>query len=165
MPEIYALTDPTGEIRYIGKANNSRARFKGHLRDAKRRKTPVYAWIRKLEKIGQRPGLTVLEICDDWQSAEQRLIADHRAAGARLLNVADGGDEPFCSCEQRRTLGRKTGPGNMKKITTERYARLEAGRIMIAEDHGIFLPPMKIADPDVMRRALEIVAKPLSVTW
>jgi len=45
-PCIYALTDPsTGEVRYIGKANDPSARLKSHLMDSRRRNTPVYRWI------------------------------------------------------------------------------------------------------------------------
>lgn len=106
MSEIYALTDPDGSIRYIGKANVAADRLKSHLRDARRRSTPVYSWLRKLMDARKMPGLVVLEVCDDWREAERRLIAQHRAAGARLLNLADGGDEPFCPVGVRAANGR-----------------------------------------------------------
>lgn len=103
---IYALTDPaTGEIRYIGKANKPEARLKTHLRDAKRRSTPVYCWLRKLAAQGAQPVMRVLEWSCDWVEAERRLIAQHREAGARLLNVAEGGNEPACSKAQRAING------------------------------------------------------------
>lgn len=101
---IYGLTDPrTGAVRYVGKANDPEKRLKGHLRECRRRKTPVYAWIRKLVGLGLSPGLSVLEAdCDDWKEAERRIIAERRDAGEKLLNLADGGDEPHCSIEVRR---------------------------------------------------------------
>lgn len=104
--EIYALKDPgTGEIRYIGKANDSAKRFKSHIRDSRHRNTPVYCWIRKLISQNSLPLMEVLETTEDWKSAEIRLIAEYRKTH-RLLNVADGGDEPACSKEQRAINGR-----------------------------------------------------------
>lgn len=100
--EIYALSDPiTGQLRYIGKANDSAERLKSHLRDANRRDTPVYRWIRKLTNKGLAPAVKVLEVTHDWQESERRLIALSRARGDKLLNVADGGDEPACSTAVR----------------------------------------------------------------
>lgn len=103
MASIYGLTDPkTGEVRYIGKANDPEKRLAGHMRDMTRRNTPLYCWMRKNGK----PGLVVLsENCQDWKSEERRIIAEYRAASARLLNVADGGDEPFCSKDVRARNG------------------------------------------------------------
>lgn len=106
--EIYALLEPsTGEIRYIGKARNSLQRFKGHMRDRVRRDYPVYRWINKLVAEGKEPDLIVLEVTPDWQAAERRLIELSRARGCRLLNVAEGGDAPHCSTEQRSANGKK----------------------------------------------------------
>lgn len=101
--EIYGLYDPSGQLRYIGKANDSEKRLKSHLADSKKRSTPVYCWIRSLLSSGQAPTIKVLSVVafPDWQSEEKRLIALHRENGNRLLNVAEGGDEPFCSDETR----------------------------------------------------------------
>lgn len=108
-PSIYGLVDPRdGAVRYLGKANNPAARFKGHLRDSRRRQTPVYCWMRKLAGMGLAPTLTVIEAdCVDWRESERRLIAEARVRGDRLLNVADGGDEPHCPIEVRRANARR----------------------------------------------------------
>lgn len=107
MAEIYALLDPRdGSVRYIGKANCAASRFKGHMRDSRRRNTPVYCWIRKLSDLGLAPKLSILETTDDWQAAERRLIIEHRNNGVKLLNVAEGGDQPFCPTEVRAANGR-----------------------------------------------------------
>lgn len=114
---IYALCHPsTGEIRYIGKAASPGSRLKSHLRDAKRRTAPVYRWINKLARAGLAPVMRVLAWTDDWRTEERLLIAQHRAHGARLLNVADGGDEPACSREVRAANGRKVAAMRDKAI-------------------------------------------------
>lgn len=99
MADIYGLYDRAGNLRYIGKANDVGARLKSHMRDARRRHTPLYCWLRKHGK----PEVRVLESgLAEWREAERRLIAQARARGDRLLNIADGGDEPHCPPEIRR---------------------------------------------------------------
>lgn len=108
-PSIYALCSPeTGELRYIGKANNPKKRLASHLRASRSRETPVYDWMRKLARTGLIPEMVVLaEDCADWQSEERRLIREARNSGYRLLNVADGGNEPYCSPEVRKANGER----------------------------------------------------------
>jgi hypothetical protein len=109
--EIYGLFHPeTKELRYIGKAKCSKRRLKSHLRDAKRRNTPVYCWINKLASQGKTPECRVLISVSEefWKSAEIFAIETARTEGFRLLNVAFGGDEPHCSTEVRRANGIKT---------------------------------------------------------
>ena len=105
MASIYGLYDSAGQLRYIGKANAPEVRLRGHMRDAKRRKTPLYSWI---NKHGQ-PTLRVLESdCQDWRASEKRLIAEARERGERLLNLAAGGDEPHCPTEVRAENGMRS---------------------------------------------------------
>jgi hypothetical protein len=104
--EIYGLLCPnTGEVRYIGKAKCAQKRFKQHLSE-KRRKTPLYSWIKSLFGLGKVPELTILENCteEEWRDAEIRLIELHKGSG-KLLNLAKGGDEPFCDISVRRANG------------------------------------------------------------
>jgi hypothetical protein len=108
--EIYGLHHPeTGELRYIGKANNAARRLSGHLRDQRRRNTPLYCWIRKLTEQNLCPEVQVLLVCepDAWERYERALIAQQRAHGARLLNLADGGDQPYCPPEARARHAQK----------------------------------------------------------
>lgn len=91
--QIYGLADPqTHKIMYIGKAMNAEQRYKGHLRDAARRKTPLYQWINTLT---EKPKLIILASCttEDWQTVEKQVITQYRVEG-QLLNVADGGNQP-----------------------------------------------------------------------
>lgn len=93
--EIYGLYCPdSGQLRYIGKANNSESRLKTHIRDSRRKIRPVCSWIKSLVDKNKLPDLKILEIAEDWQEAERRWIALSRARGDRLLNLADGGDRP-----------------------------------------------------------------------
>lgn len=105
MADIYALIDENGDIRYIGKANNPSARLMGHMRETRRRRTPLYDWLRK----HGCPALIVLESdCADWKASEREWIAAGREASAPLLNMADGGDEPHCPTSVRAENARKT---------------------------------------------------------
>lgn len=107
--QIYALFDPRGGgIRYIGKANDAQKRLKGHLRET-RRVTPLYCWISKLRDEGVTPWMAVIAhaISADWEDLERDLITQWREDGMRLLNVAEGGDEPYCPPEVRAENGRK----------------------------------------------------------
>jgi len=99
--EIYALRHPVnGEVRYIGKANCAKRRLATHIRDSRRRRSPLYSWLRSLESP---PLCEVLAVStgDRWQELERDVIAQWRKE-TRLLNLAEGGDEPKCSVEVRR---------------------------------------------------------------
>lgn len=51
---IYSLEDPeTGEIRYVGKANNIKSRFYGHLNEKGGKNTHKKNWINflKIQRI------------------------------------------------------------------------------------------------------------------
>ena len=96
MVSIYGLYDQTGALRYIGKANDPNARVKSHIRDSRRRNTPLYSWLRK----HGLPTMRVLHVCSegqDWREVERTMIAHARDDGEALLNLADGGDQPMCS--------------------------------------------------------------------
>lgn len=130
---IYGLYDPvTGELRYIGKANNVAARLDRHIRDMWRRDYPVYMWMRKLSRDGRAPRIEIIESAEDWKAAESRLIAHHRAAGARLLNLADGGDQPLCTDEQRKINGDKLTKilSQDKRVAAFRRAKMALGHAL-----------------------------------
>lgn len=107
MVEIYGLFDPdSGELRYIGKANNAQKRLKTHLTE-RHLKRPVCRWINSLVTKGKLPALVVLETVEKslWEDTERRLIAEHRKT-SRLLNLADGGARPSQTPEQRQNAAR-----------------------------------------------------------
>ncbi len=103
MASIYGLYDTRGRLRYIGKAENPERRLSGHMRETRRRHSPLYSWLRKHGK----PEMRILEAgCCDWREAERRHIATARANGEDLLNLAEGGDQPFCPPEIRSANGK-----------------------------------------------------------
>lgn len=124
---IYGLIDPrSGLIRYIGKANDPAKRFASHVRDSARRSTPVYAWFRKLAGLGLQPEMLVLSECSDWEAEERRLIAVARSKGYALLNVAEGGDQPYCPHEVLVANGFKSAKareGDVVKRTIHRFMK------------------------------------------
>lgn len=85
---IYTLSTSDGCVRYVGKAIDPDKRLKQHL--CSRANTPVARWVRKLRLDGKRPEMRVIEWTNEWEAAERRWIATHRANGS-LLNLADGG--------------------------------------------------------------------------
>lgn len=95
---IYALCHPlSGKVRYIGKSQYlPTRRLIYHIRDARAGGArPVAHWLRGIDKKNLRPIISVLErvpLGDDWAAREKYWIAEHRSAGASLLNLTDGGE-------------------------------------------------------------------------
>lgn len=108
--EIYGLLDPeSGRLRYVGKAKSAGERLGRHIRDSRRRNTPVMRWVRGLADAGLAPDLIVLDVVPDsrWDEAERYWIARARERVPDLLNVAAGGVGPFVTREQRSASARK----------------------------------------------------------
>jgi len=125
-PSIYGLFDPdTNELRYVGKANNVLTRLSGHISNCRYRHTPVNCWIRKLQDTGKRPRIEVLEVClhDTWQQKERDWIQHY--ASDRLLNIAEGGNQPYCSIETRRENARKATAIRPKHVM-QAYRNMES---------------------------------------
>ena len=130
---IYALTDPrTSDVRYVGVTTTTVAiRLRRHLNEANRN-SPGHKnnWIRQLQALGLRPQTSILQEGDGpgWIAAEQHWIAHFWQAGAKLTNLAKGGEAPFgCkrSDETRakmREIGKNRDPEKMRKF-------IEAGRL------------------------------------
>lgn len=102
---IYGLVDSGNRLRYIGKANDPAKRLKSHMRDSRRRNTPLYAWLRKHGE----PRMMVLETCDAsiWPERERLWIKVVRES-CDLLNLADGGDQPKTCPKQNSANGTNT---------------------------------------------------------
>lgn len=103
---IYALLCPkTGEVRYIGKAKNPHKRYAQHLRETGRLRRQ--RWIAQCIREGRAPGMRVLcwVPAAEWEDNERRIIAEHRTPS--LLNIAEGGNQPNPSSEDRRASGQR----------------------------------------------------------
>ena len=132
---IYGLYDRDGNLRYIGKANNPSERLKSHMRETNsgRRNYPVNAWIKKHGVPEMR---VLVQDCTDWRTEEAGLIADARARGERLLNIADGGDQPHCTIEHRRSNAAK-----MNEALLSSPEKMAARELMVSLGH--FLRSLK----------------------
>lgn len=93
---VYGLFDPVaGELRYIGKSESGRQRFRKHIVSSGTSDLPSARWIASLLRRGLSPEFRILRECsgrDELIAAECELIAAARSDGKRLLNVTDGGD-------------------------------------------------------------------------
>lgn len=92
---IYVLKDPdTGEIRYVGKANDPRSRLTKHLSSARFGKNHAANWIRSIVSRGQIPDVQIIDEAslDEWQSVESAYIEFLKASGCPLVNTTLGGD-------------------------------------------------------------------------
>lgn len=92
---IYLLIDPiTNQIRYIGKANNPKDRYKNHINKCLDKNTHKRNWINKLKKLGYKPELEILEevSISEWKYWESFWIGYYKYLGFKLLNYTLGGD-------------------------------------------------------------------------
>lgn len=92
---IYVLTEPDGEIRYIGKTVNSLARrLSFHLYEARQKeKNHRCNWIRSILSTGHLPSISLIgEVSGNGSAEEIAWIAYGRAEKWRLTNLTDGGE-------------------------------------------------------------------------
>jgi hypothetical protein len=95
---IYALRCPvSGEIRYIGKAEDVNLRLARHIATARTEKAKHHCarWIRTLLAQDKAPSIEVIrtiENGEDWRSIETQMIAQYLADGHPLTNQTVGGD-------------------------------------------------------------------------
>ncbi len=123
---IYGLFDPRNyRLRYIGKANNPKARLSSHIHWARtsKRNQHNYNWIKQLLREGLRPELEILEEVpiDKWEEAESAWISDARKFGLDLTNRTNGGEGPNgveFTAERRKQISDR-----MKGRPTSEYQR------------------------------------------
>lgn len=113
---IYALLDPTGKIRYIGKADKPKKRFYYHLRDKiDNRKN---RWIRSLFRQGLEPTFEIIDEVSqsEWQAAEAAYILFYREQGCDLVNTDPGGYGPG-SGKENHNYGKHWSPEIRAKMS------------------------------------------------
>jgi hypothetical protein len=91
---IYTLANPiTNEIRYVGKTNNIKARYLGHL-SKNNPKSHKANWIKSLTNQGLNPKLEILDIVsiENWKFWEKYWISQLLSWGFNLTNHTFGGE-------------------------------------------------------------------------
>ena len=92
---IYTLTDPiTNKIRYVGKTNNLKARYKEHMNSGHGVGTHKRNWIDSLKKQGLKPIMEVIDevSIDEWQFWEHWWYLNLISWGFDMVNHTSGGD-------------------------------------------------------------------------
>lgn len=152
---IYGLYDPrTHRLRYVGQTTKSLAiRLTGHLCPSSlRQKSHVYAWLRKLIRLGLRPSIQLLSEADnqtELDNLEIRLIAEARARGEDLTNISNGGSGSAghtVSTETREKIAAAQRGVPRPKHTAEWKARMSAlmaGRCTNPPEHYIRIAELK----------------------
>lgn len=117
--QIYGLFDPHGELRYIGQTTQ---RLSDRLRCHRSRpgsKSQSYhaRWLRKLQRMGYRPKIRLIQILPDERSlneAEIYWIAHFKMLGCNLTNATLGGEgtrgphKPFSEeAKKNMSIGQK----------------------------------------------------------
>jgi hypothetical protein len=95
---IYSLICPIdNKVKYIGKANDPKARFRKHKSLANNDKGENYLkneWVRTLYEKGLIPILEIIEQVDvsDWKVKEKYYISLYKQMGIELYNICGGGN-------------------------------------------------------------------------
>jgi len=89
MTHIYVLKNPiTMEIKYIGKSNHPKKRYKQHLYHALKNNNKRDIWIRELLNQNKKPIMEIIDIVDknNWVKKEIEYIETFRKHHADLTN-------------------------------------------------------------------------------
>lgn len=111
---IYALAEPGGGVRYIGKTSQTLVkRLRSHINEARcGLQTHKCKWIRSLLTDGLSPTIVLIEECEgDGCIQEIAHIAKARDKGLRLTNATSGGEHFH------------HGPETIEKIRAAKQAR------------------------------------------
>lgn len=75
--------------------------------------------------------------CSDWASAERDAIAFGREAGLRLLNMADGGDQPGMATYEVLAANARKATKKRSKIVMQIFRRLELNIKTVEKIKGV----------------------------
>lgn len=92
---IYILIDPRNNlVRYVGKTNNIKKRYRAHNNITRDKSTHKRNWINELKNIGLKPLMEVIDVVyiDDWPYWESYWINQMKVWGFKLVNSTTGGD-------------------------------------------------------------------------
>lgn len=135
---IYALCEPTGEVRYVGKSDNPAHRYENHLSRSRNEDTYKARWINKLRTDGARPLLRILETIPllTWQAREMYWIRHFKNAGCQLTNADDGGVGGLSRPKSEATRQKLSAANRGRKHSVETRRKISAanrGRTLSAE--------------------------------
>ncbi len=133
---IYTLSCPlTGEVRYVGKTNNPKIRFKNHCEE-RWRKNRKSNWIKSLRSRSLKPVMEIIEECpeDSWEDSERFWISYLNFLGCNLTNSNSGGDgATLISEETRRRLSEAHAGKRQTAETIEKRVKKIRGTIQNAQ--------------------------------
>jgi group I intron endonuclease len=88
---IYTLSDIDDEVRYVGKTNNIKRRYRQHIRESKNGNTYKCFWIRSMDKL---PIVKIIHECnvDNCDYWEKHYISIYEKLNFKLTNLTEGGD-------------------------------------------------------------------------
>jgi hypothetical protein len=92
---IYILIDPiTNCIRYVGKANNPKQRYRAHKNKCRDKNTYKRNWINSLQRKQLQPEIEILEevLVSEWKYWEKFYIEYFTFLGFSLTNCLEGGE-------------------------------------------------------------------------
>lgn len=92
---MYVLKCPTtSEVRYVGKANNPKDRYRHHLSVANYKGTHKCNWINSLRQKSLKPVFEIIKevTVSEWKYWERHFIKYYRGEGCKLVNTMDGGE-------------------------------------------------------------------------
>ncbi len=143
---IYTLLDPrTGEIRYVGKADNPKKRLVGHLRQCKRGGSHRAHWLRLLLAEGFNPSLEVIDevLQSEWAAVECAYVIFYKEQGCDLVNSTPGG-EGFGTGANHPLFGRPRPPEVRAKLSAankgKRLSPEVRAKLMAAHKGKVFSP-------------------------
>lgn len=138
---IYTLTDPrSGLVRYVGKSDSPNQRNHAHKRDVGC-KTHKQSWIKGLFDDGfDGPIMNIIDEVPyaDWAYWERQYIKMFKSAGAKLVNLNEGGVGPEPSRETRlkMSIAAKRKP----RMSEETRMKIAASlRSKITPEHVLFM--------------------------
>lgn len=180
MVTIYALTDPNGDVRYVGKTSKVvEYRLVSHYQEAKVEKYYKARWLKKLLSKGLKPGHIVLEVVDESEAngAEIKWIAHFRALGGRRLTNGTLGGEggkmtPEVRAKWKATMRKKyetePGPYTGKKHSNESKDKMSTAAKKrwkrgdgLSREHQSKASKARWAKPDSREKYREVY----KITW
>lgn len=109
---IYTLDCPmTGEVKYVGKSNAPKSRYRNHLNDLRENNLKTN-WVKNLKSKNKTPVLSIIDEVDigEWRFWEKYWICQMKCWGFNLKNGTNGGDGTDTLTEDAKRKMSETSP-------------------------------------------------------